>query len=67
MRITMLAALAVMAVPAAKALAATPASGGSFGNASPGRIEVNLTGGTMRQIACAQGGQPGARCYVAKG
>ena len=44
--------------------ATTPA--GSFGQARPGTLEVNLGGGTMQKVACAPGARPGSSCYVAR-
>ena len=49
----------------AKTVAATT-PGGSFGQARPGGIEVNLGGGSMQQVACAPGAALGASCYVAR-
>lgn len=60
-----LVAIALASLFGAKAVA-SPTPAGSFGNARPGGIEVNLGGGTMRQIACAPGARPGSTCYVAK-
>lgn len=40
-------------------------SGPAFGaNARPGGIEVNLGGGSMRQVPCAYGARPGTSCYL---
>lgn len=62
-------AVALTSLVGARAVEATPQqlpSGGFGGPALPGRIEVNLGGGTLRQIDCAPGAQPGASCYVAR-
>ena len=61
-----LAAIALASLFGAKALAAAPASVGSFGDARPGTLEVNLGGGTLRQVACAPGALPGTRCYLGR-
>ena len=61
-----LAAIALCSLFGAKALAAAPVTQGSFGDARPGSLEVNLGGGALRQVACAPGAQPGTRCYLAR-
>ncbi len=67
MKITALILVAVTSLVGAKAFAASPpAQGGFGGNARPGGIEVNLGGGSLRQVACAPGAQVGARCYIAR-
>ncbi|HEV2593409.1 MAG TPA: hypothetical protein VGU02_16110 [Gaiellaceae bacterium] len=59
-------ALTAASLAGTKAFAAAPEPHGSFGDARPGGIEVNLGGGSLREVACARGAQVGARCWVAR-
>ena len=65
-----LVAVALVSLAGTRALAATPPPAGQTsgfsGYARPGGIEVNLGGGSLRQVACAAGAQPGSRCYLAR-
>lgn len=65
--LTAVAALAV-AAPAFASRSSHDTSGASFGTAAHyvTNLDHDIEGGTMQQIPCAQGAQPGATCYLAR-
>jgi hypothetical protein len=72
-KIAVLAAIGSLAGFAGPAFAAlSPAShqpdAGAFGPSSvrAGSIDRDIESGTMRQVPCAAGAGPGARCYLAR-
>ncbi len=45
---------------------ASPFGGTSAQRVHTGGFEVNLGGGSLRQVRCAPGAQPGATCYLGR-
>lgn len=65
--LTAVAALAA-AAPALAAHQSHHAPAASFGTATSyvTSLDTDIEGGTMQQVACAAGAQPGASCYLAR-
>ena len=69
-KIAALTAIATLAVAAPAVASLKPHHGPAptFGSAANyvTSIDRDVESGTMKQVACAPGAQPGARCYVAR-
>lgn len=64
------AASGALAAHAFAAPGGSPADSGSFGGPAIAHVftlDRSVAGGTMREVPCAAGAQPGARCYLAAG